>query len=44
MTTSDSRITKSYHQEDIQQILNIAIARQVYNGEFSHEQLVEIAC
>ena len=43
MTTSDSRITKSYHQEDIQQILNIAIARQVHQGEFSHEQLVEIA-
>lgn len=43
MTNSDTKITKSYHQEDIQQILNIAIARQVYQGEFSREQLLEIA-
>ena len=43
MTVSDSRIARTYHQEDIQQILQIAIARQAYQGEFSHEQLVEIA-
>jgi hypothetical protein len=43
MTVFDSKITRSYHQEDIQQILNIAIARQVHNGEFSREQLLEIA-
>jgi hypothetical protein len=43
MTVYDSKITRSYHQEDIQQILNIAIARQVHNGEFSREQLLEIA-
>lgn len=43
MTVFDSKITHSYHQEDIQQILNIAIARQVHNGEFSREQLLEIA-
>ena len=43
MTVSDAKITKSYHQEDIQQILQIAIARQAYEGEFSREQLLEIA-
>lgn len=43
MTIPDSKITRSYHQEDIQQILNIAIARQVHEGEFSREQLLEIA-
>jgi len=43
MTASDPKITRSYHQEDIQQILNIAIARQVHKGEFSREQLLEIA-
>ena len=36
-------MTRSYHQADIQQILQIAIARQAYEGEFSHEQLLEIA-
>ena len=43
MTVGDARITRSYHQEDIQQILQIAIARQAYEGEFSREQLLEIA-
>ncbi len=43
MTTSDRKITRTYHQEDIQQILQIAIARQAYEGEFSREQLLEIA-
>lgn len=43
MTTSENKITRSYHQEDIQQILQIAIARQAYEGEFSREQLLEIA-
>lgn len=43
MTTSDRKITRTYHQEDIQQILQIAIAHQAYQGEFSHEQLLEIA-
>lgn len=38
-----SEITRSYHQEDIQQILQIAIARQAHVGEFSREQLLEIA-
>ena len=43
MTISEPKITRSYHQEDIQQILQIAIARQAHEGEFSHEQLLEIA-
>lgn len=43
MTVFDSKISRSYHQEDIQQILNLAIARQADGGEFSREQLVEIA-
>lgn len=44
MSTFESKISRSYHQEDIQQILNLAIARQVNDGgEFSREQLVEIA-
>jgi hypothetical protein len=43
MTIFESQITRSYHQEDIQQILNLAIARQANGGEFSREQLVEIA-
>lgn len=43
MTASETKITRSYHQEDIQQILQIAIARQAHEGEFSREQLLEIA-
>lgn len=43
MTIFETQITPSYHQEDIQQILNLAIARQANGGEFSREQLVEIA-
>lgn len=43
MRVSEAKITRSYHQEDIQQILQIAIARQAYEGEFSREQLLEIA-
>jgi hypothetical protein len=43
MSVFDTKITRSYHQEDIQQILNLAIARQDNVEEFSHEQLVEIA-
>ncbi|MBD2103766.1 2TM domain-containing protein [Leptolyngbya sp. FACHB-261] len=37
-------MTDSYSQEDVQQILHLAIRRQVQDGdELSHEQLVEIA-
>ncbi len=43
MTIPQTNITRSYHQEDIQQILNLAIARQANDGEFSRAQLVEIA-
>lgn len=43
MSVPESKVTRSYHQEDIQQILNLAIARQVNSGEFSRTQLVEIA-
>lgn len=43
MTVFNRKIIRSYHQEDIQQILNIAIARQSDGGELSREQLIEIA-
>lgn len=43
MNNSQTPISRSYQQEDIQQILNIAIARQVNDGEFTRDQLVEIA-
>jgi hypothetical protein len=43
MNNSETKITRSYQQEDIQQILNLAIARQSSSGEFSREQLLEIA-
>ena len=43
MSVFETKITRSYQQEDIQQILNLAIARQDNGEEFSHEQLVEIA-
>ena len=43
MKVSEAKNTRSYHQEDIQQILHIAIARQAHEGEFSREQLLEIA-
>ena len=43
MTTHDANIVRSYSQEDIQQILSIAIARQADDSEFSYQQLLEIA-
>ncbi|KJH70972.1 2TM domain-containing protein [Aliterella atlantica] len=43
MKVSEGKLARSYNQEDIQQILQIAIARQADDTEFSHEQLVEIA-
>jgi hypothetical protein len=42
-TASDNKLVRTYHQEDIQQILQIAIARQAHEGEFSRDQLLEIA-
>lgn len=43
MTTSETKIVRSYSQEDIQQILSIAIARQADDSEFTYQQLLEIA-
>jgi hypothetical protein len=43
MPFSESPAPRTYRQEDIQQILNLAIAQQAHEGEFSHEQLLEIA-
>ncbi|WP_009633490.1 2TM domain-containing protein [Synechocystis sp. PCC 7509] len=43
MTSYETKIVRSYSQEDIQQILSIAIARQSDDTEFSYQQLVEIA-
>ena len=43
MGTDQSNATLTYSQEQVQQILNLAIEQQAYEGEFSHEQLVEIA-
>jgi 2TM domain len=43
MTTYETKLARSYSQEDIQQILSIAIARQSDDSEFSYEQLLEIA-
>lgn len=43
MSVSESRITRSYNQEEIQQILHLAISKQSYEGDFTREQLLEIA-
>ncbi len=43
MQTDNSKITRVYSQEEIQQILHLAISRQNYEGEFSRAQLAEIA-
>lgn len=43
MTSHEGKIVRSYSQEDIQQILSIAISRQADDTEFSYEQLLEIA-
>lgn len=43
MSVFQSKIIRSYSQEDIQQILHLAVSRQTYEGEFSREQLLEIA-
>jgi len=43
MTNYEGKIVRSYSQEDIQQILSIAISRQSDDTEFSYEQLIEIA-
>ena len=43
MSVFQTKSTHSYNQQDIQQILNLALARQEMVEEFSREQLVEIA-
>lgn len=43
MSVFETKTNRSYHQEDLQQILNLAIAHQASCDEFSREQLVEIA-
>ena len=44
MTNSGDKINRCYSQEDVQQILQLAIARQADDDkEFSHEVLLEIA-
>ncbi|MBW4644033.1 MAG: 2TM domain-containing protein [Goleter apudmare HA4340-LM2] len=46
MTASEPQILRSYSQEDVQQILHLAIVRQADsdpNKEFSYDQLLEIA-
>ena len=44
MANSGDKISRCYSQEDVQQILHLAIARQTDDDkEFSHEVLLEIA-
>ena len=43
MAKDSANFPAVYTQEQIQQILNVAIARQAYEGEFSRAQLFEIA-
>lgn len=45
MAAFETRVTRTYSQEDIQQILNLAIATEAddKDKEFSYEQLLEIA-
>jgi len=43
MSVLENKTSPFYRQEDVQQILNLAIARQSDQGELSREQLVEIA-
>jgi hypothetical protein len=40
---SDAAIAPSYSQEDVQQILHLALARQEQSGEMTRAQLLEIA-
>ena len=43
MAKDSAEVPAVYTQEQVQQILNVAIARQTYDGEFSRDQLLEIA-
>jgi hypothetical protein len=43
MSNSEVSVDRVYTQEEIQNILNLAIADHAYQGEFSRSQLFEIA-
>lgn len=43
MTNSDQQITRTYLQEDIQEILYIAISRKQDNEEMTRQELLDIA-
>lgn len=43
MSAEEAQNLKLYTQDEVQQILNLAITRQAYQGEFTHQQLAEIA-
>lgn len=43
MAADPSKVGLTYSQEQVQQILNLAIAQQDFESEFSHTQLLEIA-
>ena len=44
MNSSEQSLTRSYNQEDVQQILNIALAEYPHSDtELSYQQLLEIA-
>jgi hypothetical protein len=43
MTVFENQTPYAYHPEDVQQILNLAIARQSDGGELTRSQLIEIA-
>ena len=43
MAEDFAAVPTSYTQEQVQQILNVAIAQQTYEGEFTRTQLFEIA-
>jgi len=43
MNNSDAKNVRCYSQEDVQQILHLAIARQAEDKEFSYQELREIA-
>lgn len=43
MTATETRIQQTYRQEEVQEILQLAIAQKSNRGEFTREQLFEMA-
>lgn len=43
MTVTESQIQQTYRQEEVQEILQLAIAQKSYQGEFTRDQLFEMA-